>query len=342
MLLGRVRVAVAAGLAAALVPMAGAGAAATKQTASRSVASCPVLVLAALPLEVAPILDAAHVDPAPAWVHAGKGYWSGTLEGNRAVIALTGIGMVNAKQVTAAAFDHFGCFSAVVFSGTSGGDYIGDVMVPGRWTGDGQHYLQTSAWALSVLSRALRKPVALMQTTPTGDPACVCQVTGVPSETVPVTVLHKPAVEVGGTGLSNDGFGGRALPCTPQASDILGCWPCRFPDPDAAGQTQDLTTTVPPFLDPSFFLGYESASATPPGSYVSEDNETEAAFTVAGDHHVPFIGFRAASDGGGDPLGLPGYPSQFLVYRQLAADNAGAVALAFLHAWHLASARHAA
>ena len=43
---------------------------------------------------------------------------------------------------------------------------------------------------------------------------------------------------------------------------------------------------------------------------------------VAIGHHVPFLGIRAVSDGGGDPLGLPGFPAQFFYYRQLAADNA--------------------
>jgi nucleoside phosphorylase len=66
--------------------------------------------------------------------------------------------------------------------------------------------------------------------------------------------------------------------------------------------------------------------------------ETAAVFSIAAAHGIPFIGFRAASDGGGDPLMLPGFPSQFFVYRQLAADNAAAVALAFLRAWHSAEA----
>jgi hypothetical protein len=42
------------------------------------------------------------------------------------------------------------------------------------------------------------------------------------------------------------------------------------------------------------------------------------------------------SDGGGDPIfasALIGFPVQFLVYQQLAADNAAAVAQAFLARW---------
>lgn len=327
--------AVVAGLLAALVPVAAAHATdAPRATASPPSKACPVLIESAMPLEAAPILDAAHVDPTPAWVHDGKGFWAGTVEGNRALIALTGIGITNATNTTTAAFDHFGCISAVVFSGTSGGDYIGDVIVPNQWTEDGQHLLQTSPAALTVLHTALQRPVPLEQTTPTGDPSCTCQITGVASESTPVTVEHTPAVEVGGTGLSNDGFGGRAFPCVPQASDVFGCWPCRYPDPQAANQAGALATTVPPFLQASFILDYEKDSAAPPGSYVSEDNETAAVFTVAARHGVPFIGFRAVSDGGGDPLHLPGYPSEFFVYRQLAADNAASTALAFLKAWH--------
>jgi nucleoside phosphorylase len=289
-----------------------------------------------MPLEAAPILAAAQVNPSPVWVHNGKGFWSGRVEGNNAIIALTGIGLENATQTTQAAFEHFACFSAVVFSGTSGGDYIGDVMVPDRWTEDGIHFVETSASMRSVLSDALSQPVALEQSTPTGDPLCPCLPAGLPGATVPVTVTHKPEVKVGGEGLSNDGFGGRALPCVPQASDVFGCWPCSFPDTAAPTQATNLASTVPPFLEPQFVLGYESASAPPKGTYVSDDMETAAVFSIVASHGVPFIGFRAASDGGGDPLMLPGFPAEFFLYRQLAADNAAAVALAFLRAWHAA------
>ena len=45
---------------------------------------------------------------------------------------------------------------------------------------------------------------------------------------------------------------------------------------------------------------------------------------------MPFIAFRAVSDGDGDPLGLPGFPQQFFAYYPLAAANAAAVAEAFV------------
>jgi len=96
---------------------------------------------------------------------------------------------------------------------------------------------------------------------------------------------------------------------------------------------------APAFAQPGFFTSY-LATATPSGTWVTVDNETAVVAAVAAAHGVPFIGFRAASDGpgnspgtGGDPLMLPGFPAQFVVYRQLAADNAAAMALAFLAAW---------
>ena len=55
--------------------------------------------------------------------------------------------------------------------------------------------------------------------------------------------------------------------------------------------------------------------------------------SVAAQHRVPFLGVRGVSDGQGDPLHLPGVPSQFFVYRQLAGNNAAAVTMAFLHEW---------
>ncbi|HET6915076.1 MAG TPA: hypothetical protein VFH56_03200 [Acidimicrobiales bacterium] len=312
-------------------------------TAAAPASSCPdsrapILVLSAMPLEAAPVLARAHVDPAPAWVDPdGKGFWEGSLAGNSVVIAITGIGIANATRTTQAAYDHFKCFSLVVFSGTSGGDHIGDVMVPAHWTQDGKTFIDTDSTALNLVDQLATDPPALEQSTPVGDPLCNCASAAMPEVTAPVTVQYKPVIEPGGYGASNDGFGGRALPCTPAVNDVAGCWPCKFPDTAVAAQAQYLAQTAPPFVDPSFFLDYETASAPPPpppgATYASDDMETAATFQVAANHGTPVIGFRAASDGGGDPLHLPGFPAQFFVYRQLAADNAATTAVAFLAAW---------
>lgn len=331
-----VRVAAAAALGTVMLPSIVARAIADPAPPARTSPACPVLVLSALPVEIAPILAAARVDPIPVWVYHGRGFWSGTVSGNPSIVAITGVGLQNATITSNAAFSHFHCLSAVVFSGTSGGDYIGDVMVPARWTEDGKHFLATTPALLAVLRHALSQPVSLEQTTPIGNPLCPCGFPGVQTPAVPVAVLHKPRVEVGGTGLSKDGFGGRVVPCVPSGSDLLGCWPCRFADTATDAQVGNLGATAPPFLQAAFVLDYGKNSAAPPGTFVSSDNETAAVFAVAARHRVPFIGFRAASDGGGDPLHLPGFPVQFFVYKQLAADNAASTALAFLRAWHAA------
>ena len=50
----------------------------------------------------------------------------------------------------------------------------------------------------------------------------------------------------------------------------------------------------------------------------------------AAERGVPFIAFRAVSDGEGDPLNLRGFPDQFYAYYPLAAHNAAAAAEAFV------------
>jgi nucleoside phosphorylase len=119
----------------------------------------------------------------------------------------------------------------------------------------------------------------------------------------------------------------------PGGGDVFGCEPC--PEQKHLGtDLQSFLTEIGPILSPSFVASNADPSSGESPGYVAEDNETAAVDKVATGHHVAFIGFRAVSDGGGDPLHLPGYPSEFFVYRQLAADNAARTALAFLAAWH--------
>jgi nucleoside phosphorylase len=331
--------AVAALASGALVATAPATASAATARAGPSPGSCTphLLVLSALPLELDPLLAEASIDPQRTVVLNGRSFYEGTLRGHNVIMSLTGIGLVNARRSAEAAFQHFRCgprpvISGVVFSGTSGGDYIGDVMVPSRWTDDGKTWVGADPAMLTTVGDVVRGgAVRLEQSTPTGDPACVCLAS--PNLVTPVRVTHTPQVEVGGNGLSMDPFGTRALPCTPGGSDVFGCVPCRARNTDAVSQTGRFVSGALPFVDPGFFLGYQAASTPPPGSYVEQDMETAAVFQVAASYRAPSIGFRAASDGKGDPLMLPGFPVQFFVYRQLAADNAAATALAFLSAW---------
>lgn len=91
---------------------------------------------------------------------------------------------------------------------------------------------------------------------------------------------------------------------------------------------------MPTVVDPSFWTGLvrPSGGATDE-TFVAGDMETAATAEVAALAGIPFLGVRAVSDGGGDPLQLPGFPAQFFTYRQLAGNNAAALTLAILEAW---------
>ena len=315
----------------------------TARVVASAAATCTprLLVLSARPLELDPMLAHAEVDPGSTAVIDNRYFVTGTVGGQPVILGLTGIGPENAQTTTSDVFAHYQCagvsqISGAVFSGTAGGDFIGDVFVPRQWTMDGQVFEQADPTMYAVAQGAAPHAV-LEQTTPSGDPACVCGSAG--GVTTPVTVEHVPTVELGGSGLTSDPFGGRTLPCAPAGSDIDNCVPCRELDHTQVAQAGSFATGIVPFADPGFFTGY-LRSTTPSGAYVTSDEETAVVARVAAAHGVPFIGFRAASDGpgnspgtGGDPLHLPGFPAQFAVYKQLAADNAAAVTVAFLEAW---------
>lgn len=70
------------------------------------------------------------------WTLAGKRYTTGTLRGQRVVIVLSGVSMVNSAMVTQQMLDHFR-IERLIMSGIAGGlnpaQHVGDVTVPERW-----------------------------------------------------------------------------------------------------------------------------------------------------------------------------------------------------------------
>ncbi|MFN2544181.1 MAG: hypothetical protein ABR600_06365 [Actinomycetota bacterium] len=305
--------------------------------------SCPsrLLVLSAFPGEIDGLLTQATLRAEDTVHEDGRTFFVGKLEANEVVLALTGIGLVNATETTRLAFKHFRCgsrtaFTGVVFSGVSGGrSFIGDVGVPSRWTGDeGKTWLHTDPAMLTTARKVARSgTVQLSADTPVGDAPCV----GTDPDLVrSIHLEHAPRIFIGGNGKSTDPFGGRRFPCIPGGGDIFGCEPCRAPSHEVP-DVQRFVSGAAPFVDPNFFLGYFKAPPPADTTYRAEDMETAGVALVASRAHVPFIAFRAQSDGKGDPLGLPGFPFQFFIYRQLAADNAAATTRAFLQAW---GARH--
>lgn len=298
-----------------------------------------LLVLSAFPTELGPLLG--RTDPVggsavPVGDHT---FYLGNLEGHRVALTLTGIGPVNARNTTRLALSHFRCdgrsvITGVVFAGVAGGDYIGDVNAATRWTEDGKHYIPVSRAMIRVARDVARDHrYRLARNAHLPNLPCVPML---PADLGPaITLTHAPTFKVGGTGLTTDPFGGKAFPCVPGATDVFGCRPC-----DSADVTPTNVVTLLDHLlaiaSPGFITGYFS-SASVAGHYVSSDNETAEVAKTARAAHLPFIGFRGVSDGGGDPLHLPGYPFSFFVYQQISADNVGAVAAAFIRAWHDAS-----
>src|SRR3954463_15290569 len=171
----------------------------------------PLLVLSAMPVEISPLLTAAKITKTV--TVADRSFYVGTLRGHNVVLAMTRIGPVNATKVTTLALKTFRCgprsgFSAAVFSGVAGGDYIGDVAVPDRWTLDnGKSWLPVDATMLTAARTLEHSNIGLEQKTPMGDPLCTCVID--PKTIATNKVLHKPVVKVGGNGLTTDPVSGR-------------------------------------------------------------------------------------------------------------------------------------
>jgi nucleoside phosphorylase len=284
-----------------------------------------------MPLELNPLIRAAAIDASRTTVIDGRTFYAGKLRGRDVVLAMTGIGLVNATQTATIAFERSRCpFTAALFSGVAGSrSPIGDVVIPQRWSRDqGKTWITTDPAMFRVAGRLAGTKVRLSGVVPVGDAACVCP--GVDAGT-PVDLHRVPAVHVGGQGVSADTFGDKALPCLPGGGDIAGCTPCL-----PGGSPQDIAgfaAHAPSLADPAFFQGMLQPPEATTQTIDAQDEETAAVAEVARRFRVPFLGIRGVSDGPGDPLGLPGFPAQFFVYRQLAGNNAAEVTLAFLQAW---------
>lgn len=315
------RFALAAAMAAAL------------ETPAASGVDRPVLLLSAFPTEQAKLLASA-APVAEAGVFNGRRFFAGTIAGKSVVMGLTGIGTVNARDTTRAALDFLASDrtpAAIVFCGVAGGGaaiHIGDVTVPDRWSdGSATYAVDPDMYAVAA---GLVGAVKLDDRLPVGDAAC----SGFHPDALrtPIRVTG-PVVRPGGLGFTSDPYAGRAVPCLSSAGDLLGCEACGAPPSPSPGAAKFASESAA-FADPFFLLDlFRSFSSPPPAAAVVVDMETASVAALAAAAQVPFIAFRAISDGGGDPLMLPGFPFQFFVYQELAADNAAAAVLEFLRRW---------
>lgn len=256
-------------------------------------------LLSAFPAELAPLIAAADVTETI--VIDGRSYYVGTLAGVRVVMAMTGIGLVNAENTTATMLERF-TPRAIVFSGVAGTPgNIGDVTVADTWryTADEKQRAYRANAAFLALARAAAGDPVLEQCTEVEDEGTVC-------------MPHTCSVTVGGEGRSDDPYAGNAFACTPGSGDIFGC---EVPGAPAPALAPAATAVAPAAEEPLY--------------PTVVDMETAAVARLAKKEKVPFVAYRGASDGGSDPLGLVGF-NQFFAYYRLAANNSALATRAFL------------
>src|SRR3954469_7474295 len=160
-----------AALAAGGVIAAGASAA----TPTAAACTQRVLIIGAMPSEIGVPLAKTTVEKI---VQVGiRRYYVGKLAGNNVILAMSGIGLVNAEQTATTAFQAFRCgstkgISATVFTGVSGGPtLIGDVMVPSKWrrSGNADAIDVPVDPAMYTVAKAAATTVTLESKAPTGD-----------------------------------------------------------------------------------------------------------------------------------------------------------------------------
>lgn len=253
-----------------------------------------IAVLSAFPAELAAVLQ--HVVVTSREAVGNRTFTRGTIEGVAVVVGMTGIGLVNA-EVTARQLLDQEAFTGVVFSGVAGSTQrIADVAVPDLWqTDDAAVYVVDPEW--------LELAQASAATAVSSFDHCTTVVTPPRGE---VCLGFAPALVIGGLGVSSDPFGGVAQECRPGGGDVFGC------DVESVGA--------------ALRRARASVSETP----LVSDMESGAVAAVAAARGLPFIAFRGVSDGEQDPLGLPGFPSQFFAYYKLAAHNAAVAAATFV------------
>ncbi len=259
-------------------------------------------VVSAFPAELAPHLERATVRDT--LVIDDRVFRVGMLYGVPVVLALTGIGLANASATTRLLLERFAP-SGIVVSAVAGSAQlaIGDVAVPATWAAkDGMTYAADPKW-LTLAATIAAGPVSLERCT---------TVPSVPGQAV--CMPQEPVIVVGGAGRSTDPFLGKPFPCRPGGGDVFGCDVLVTAADSVAVRREAMPAAV-------------SADAQVP---VVEDMETAAIAREAAARSVPFIAFRAVSDGPGDPLNLPGSLDQFTAYYGLAAHNAAAATAAFL------------
>jgi adenosylhomocysteine nucleosidase len=268
---------------------------------------------------------------------AGQRFTTGVLRGNRVVIVLSGVSMVNAAMTTQRLVDHFR-IERLVLSGIAGGidpaRRVGDVVVPASWAMPMEVY-----WSHD---DALPAPCGAP-----GELGCLglrlARPDGAPSSYRGLAVRenHVTSAQTGAAGEFVFDYGvdaamlavARGLApaldrCGPKARSAGGVDPklCVAAQPEVVVGGRGVSGTA--FVADAAYRAYLSAQL----HAQCVDMETAALAHVARANGVPFIAFRSLSD----LAGAEGFNADVaaLFASGLAERNAAAVTLAFLAAWH--------
>ncbi|MBV9889463.1 MAG: 5'-methylthioadenosine/S-adenosylhomocysteine nucleosidase [Rhizobacter sp.] len=269
---------------------------------------------------------------------AGQRFTTGVLRGNRVVIVLSGVSMVNAALTTQRLVDHFR-IERLVLSGIAGGvdpaRRVGDVVAPESWAMPMEVY-----WSRD---DALPAPCG-----GPGELACLGLRLAHPDGSAPSSyrglfVRENQVTSAQGGAAAEFVFDYRADP------SMLAVARSIAPPLDRCGSKAGNAGVVDPKLCvatlPELVVGGRGVSGTAfvadaaYGEYLAQqlhaqcvDMETAALAHVARANGVPFIAFRSLSD----LAGAEGFNADVaaLFSSGLAERNAAAVTLAFLAAWH--------
>jgi adenosylhomocysteine nucleosidase len=243
----------------------------------------------------------------------GTNFVTGTIEGKPVLLFLSGISMINAAMTTQFALDHF-AIERIVFSGIAGGAdpalAIGDVVVPSEWS----EYLE-SVFAREVKGSYELPPYAAATSTHYGmifpQPVQIAQGHAPPKK---VTWFHvdRAMLDVA-----------RAVASTTTLHDCAQ-QQCLNHKPKVVVGGNGVSGQA--FVDNKAFRQYARSA------FQAEviDMESAAVAHVAYVNTKPFIAFRTLSDLAGGGAGK----NEMDTFFQVAADNAGAVVIAFLKALH--------
>lgn len=275
---------------------------------------------------------------------AGQRFTTGILRGNRVVIVLSGVSMVNAALTTQRTLDHFR-IERLVLSGIAGGidpsRRVGDVVVPEAWAMPMEVYWNQDAsppapcgapGELACLGLRLARPE--------GRALPAYAASGAAPSGLFMRENHVTSAQSGAAG--EFVFDYRADPAMLDVARSLA------PALDRCGPKARAAGNVDPKLcvavQPTLVVGGRGISGTAflanagYRSYLFEqlraqsiDMETAALAHVARANGVPFIAFRSLSD----LAGADGFNADVvaLFASGLAERNASTITLAFLAAW---------